>query len=71
MNYEEFSAYIKTLEGEKKKRADMWGAAIGLQKVDGLNVSEYLLGLAVEHIEGRLTMREVERLLENKYKNNK
>ena len=41
--------------------------AIGLQAVDGLRVSDYLLELARKNIEGELTMEEVDELLDKYY----
>ena len=41
--------------------------AIGLQAVDGLRVSDYLIELARKNIEGELTMEEVDELLDKYY----
>ncbi len=40
-----------------------WEAAIGLQKVDGLEPSKYLYQLMDDNINGKLTFEEVEQLL--------
>lgn len=42
-----------------RERANNWGVAIGLQNVDGLSVSEFLIQLARQQIEGKITMEEV------------
>ena len=42
-----------------RERANNWGAAIGLQNVDGLSVSEFLIQLARQQIEGKITMEEL------------
>ena len=38
-----FEEYIKQSEPSKKHKAYLWATAIGLQQVDGLEVSDYLL----------------------------
>ena len=47
----EFDKYIVQGEPDKKAKANAWQTAIGLQDVDGLKTSEYLLKTAVQHIE--------------------
>ena len=44
--YLNFDEYIRQGEPQKKERAEAWHVAIGLQAVDGLKVSDYLLELA-------------------------
>lgn len=51
----------------RRDRVDAWRTAIGLQAVDGLEVSDYLINLAVRNIEGEITFEEVETLLESHY----
>ena len=52
--YFNFDEYKKNGTPEQKKRAENWGVAIGLQAVDGLRVSDFLLELARKNIEGEL-----------------
>ena len=40
----DFDEYIVHGEPEQREKADAWQTAIGLQDVDGLKVSEYMLG---------------------------
>lgn len=54
-----FDEYIQNGTPEQKERADAWRVAIGLQAVDGLKVSDYLIELARKNIEGELTSDEV------------
>lgn len=54
-------------EAEKQKRRENWAVGIGLQKVDGLEVSSYLRELTELHIEGKITMDEVEKRLKKHY----
>lgn len=54
----EFDEYIVHGEQGQKEKADAWQTAIGLQDVDGLKVSPYLLDTARQHIEGEITIDE-------------
>lgn len=62
-----FDEYISQGEPRKKERAEAWPVAIGLQAVDGLKVSDYLLDLARRNIEGEISMEEVDKLLDEYY----
>ena len=66
-NIEEFDEYIRQGEPDKKEKAYIWQTAIGLQAVDGLKVSDYLLELARRNIEGEISMEEVDKLLDEYY----
>lgn len=57
----EFEQYIIQGEPGRKERAENWQVAIGLQAVDGLKPSHYLLQTAQDHIEERISIDEVER----------
>ena len=61
--YIDFDEYIVASEPHKRERAEAWKVAIGLQAVDGLQVSNYLLELARRNIEGEITIDEVIELL--------
>ena len=66
--YLNFDEYIRQGEPRKKERAEFWRVAIGLQAVDGLKVSGYLLELARRNIKREITMEEVDKLLDEYYK---
>ncbi|MBQ3805903.1 MAG: antitoxin VbhA family protein [Prevotella sp.] len=51
INIEDFDEYLRQGDPLKKERAEAWRVAIGLQAVDGLKVSDYLLELARRNIE--------------------
>lgn len=51
-----FDEYIRKGDPQKKERAEACRVAIGLQTVDGLKVSDYLLELARRNIEGEISM---------------
>ena len=61
--YLNFDEYIRQGEPAQRERAEAWSVAIGLQAVDGLQVSEYLKQTARRHIEGEITIDEVIELL--------
>ena len=56
--YLNFDEYKKVSEPHKRERAEAWRVAIGLQAVDGLQVSEFLKQTARQHIEGEITIDE-------------
>ncbi len=68
MNQEDLSEYIRASEPHKRQRAENWRVAIGLQKVDGLNTSEFLVDAARRNIEGEISLAEVRKLLDGYYK---
>ncbi|MDR2582252.1 MAG: Fic family protein [Fibromonadaceae bacterium] len=62
--------YSKQKEPEKyKKRSYNWKTAIGLQAVDGLVPSQYLLEIANSNIKGEISLRETQRKIQNYYEN--
>ena len=54
----DFEEYIKQGDADKRERARNWQMAIGLQKVDGLKPSDFLIQIAIQNIEGEITMEE-------------
>jgi fido (protein-threonine AMPylation protein) len=63
-----FDEYIRQTEPDKKEKGLIWQTAIGLQQVDGLKPSEYLIQIAIQNIEGDITFEEVKTLIDNYYK---
>ena len=63
----DFEEYIRQGEPSKAERAQAWRTAIGLQDVDGLKPSAYLIDTAREHIEGDISLREVRQRIESYY----
>jgi len=61
----EFEQYKRQGEPDKSEKASLWEAAIGLQKTDGLEVSEYLKETAKKHIEGDITIAEAKEYVRN------
>ena len=60
--------YIRQGEPQQRERGEAWKVAIGLQQVDGLQTSEYLLDTARKHIEGHITIEEAKGLIDSYYK---
>lgn len=63
----DLEGYIRQGEPDQAQKGRNWATAIGLQAVDGLSPSRYLLDTAKEHIEGRLTIGKVQELVESYY----
>ena len=66
-----FDKYKTDPDPKKRELAGIWAGSIGLQDVDGLSVSSYLIELAIRNIEGEITIKEVEALIQEYYKNQK
>ena len=64
---DDFSEYIREGEPNKTERALAWQTAIGLQKVDDLEVSKYLIDTARKQIEGDIKLSEVSTLVNSYY----
>lgn len=65
----EFDEYIVHGEPGQREKAAAWQTAIGLQDVDGLKVSAYLLDTARRHIEGDISIDEVRERIKVYYEN--
>ena len=50
-----------------RERANNWAIAIGLQRVDGLNVSDFLIQVARQEIERKITMDKAQILIDEHY----
>lgn len=64
----ELAKYIKQGEPNEVEKTKNWETAIGLQDVDGLKPSKYLIETAKEHIEGNIDIKEVENRINQYYK---
>ena len=70
MNKDPFKEYIKQTEPDKRERGYAWRTAIGLQAVDGLKPSKYLVDTAIKNIEGDISIDEAQELLNTYYEEN-
>ena len=68
MKQDDLSEYLRAKEPGKAELAGMWRAAIGLQKVDGLTPSAYLMETARRNIEGEITLEEAGKAIGEYYK---
>lgn len=64
----DFDEYIRQGEPQKKEKGYAWHTAIGLQAVDGLKPSDYLIETARKDIEGDITIEEAEHLIREYYR---
>ncbi len=62
-----FDEYVRQGEPDKAEKAQAWKTAIGLQKVDGLSPSDYLIDTARQNIEGDITIAEVKQRIDSYY----
>lgn len=62
-----FEEYLRQGEPTKAEKAKVWKTAIGLQQVDGLKPSDYLISTARQNIEGDITIDEVKQRIDSYY----
>ncbi|MDR1689953.1 MAG: Fic family protein [Clostridiales bacterium] len=65
---EDYLNYTPENEPNRRERSYNWKTAIGLQDVDGLTPSKYLVETANANIEGKISLYEAERLITEYYK---
>jgi len=68
LGQDDLSEYLRAKEPGKAELAGIWRAAIGLQKVDGLTPSAYLVETARRNIEGEITIAEAGKIIGEYYK---
>ena len=62
-----FDEYLRQGEPSQKESAENWKTAIGLQAVDGLQPSAYLIDVAKRNIEGEISLDESRKLIDSYY----
>jgi fido (protein-threonine AMPylation protein) len=60
--------YLIQGEPNQQERRYIWHTAIGLQQTDGLKPSEYLIATANKNINGNITLKEAQALIDDYYK---
>lgn len=70
MDKDPFKEYIKESEPSRRDKGYAWHTAIGLQAVDGLQTSQYLINTAIKNIEGNISIDEAGELLNRYYEEN-
>ena len=67
MEKDPFKEYSRESEPGKAYKGYAWSTAIGLQAVDGLKPSKYLIDTAIQNIEGKITIKEAQSLIDSYY----
>lgn len=62
-----FQEYLRELEPGKAKKSHACSTAIGLQAVDGLKPSKYLIDTVIQNLEGKISMKEAQTLIDSYY----
>ena len=70
MDKDPFKEYVRQSEPSKRDKGYAWHTAIGLQAVDGLKPSKYLIDTAIKNIEGDISIDEAQELLNTYYEEN-
>ena len=68
MSEDQWGEYLRAKEPGVREKAYAWKTAIGLQKVDGLTPTEYLVETARRNIEGEITLAESRQLVSDYHK---
>lgn len=66
----DYEIYRKQSEASLKDKSYAWKTAIGLQAVDGLKPSRYLIATANKNIKGEITIDQAEHLIDSYYREN-
>lgn len=67
MKQDPFKEYLRESSPDKAGRGYVWSTAVGLQAVDGLKPSKYLIDTAIQNIEGKITLKEAQHLISSYY----
>lgn len=67
MDKDPFKEYLRESEPNKVTKGYVWSTAVGLQAVDRLKPSQYLIDTAIQNIEGKITLKEAQSLIESYY----
>lgn len=67
MENDPFKEYLRESEPDKVGKTYAWTTAIGLQAVDGLKPSSYLVDTAIRNIKGEITLKEARDLIDSYY----
>lgn len=67
MTKDPFEEYLRQSEPNKRDLGNAWQTAVGLQAVDGLETSHYLIETAKKNIEGEISLEEANALINSYY----
>ena len=62
-----FEEYKNNIDQIVRERTNNWAIAIELQRVDELNISDFLIQVARQEIEGKITMNEAQAMIDEHY----
>ena len=65
--YDDLDEYVRQSEPDAQRRGYLWKTAVGLQAVDGLVPSDYLLQTAKQNIDGDITIQQAKDLIHGYY----
>lgn len=65
--YDDLEQYVRQGEPDARRRGYLWQTAVGLQAVDGLVPSGYLIQTAKQNIDGEITLRQARDLIHGYY----
>lgn len=65
--YDDLEEYVRQSEPDAQRRGYLWQTAVGLQAVDGLVPSDYLIQTAKQNIDGDITLRQARDLIHSYY----
>lgn len=68
MEKDPFEAYFRAIEPGQEELGYAWQTGVGLQAVDQLRPSKYLLDTARKNIEGQITLERAGELIESYYR---
>lgn len=68
MKHDPFEEYLREGEPAQKELGYAWQTGVGLQAVDQLEPSQYLVDTARKNIEGRITLEQANELIESYYR---
>ena len=67
----DFEEYVRQGEPGRAEKRAAWQTAIGLQDVDGLKTSDYLIETAKDHIEGKIDIAQAKDRIHSYYEERK
>lgn len=71
MKKDPFEEFVNSSDSDIREKVNILKTAIGLQQVEGLKPSQYLIDLAIRNIKGEITIKEVNILLNSYYEKGK
>ncbi|MDO5100675.1 MAG: Fic family protein [Eubacteriales bacterium] len=67
MEKDPFEEYFREADPDRAGKIYAWKTAIGLQAVDGLQPTQYLIDTAAQNIEGKISLQKAQQLIDSYY----